>query len=70
MPVGHSGRIALRREQCDMMAESWNSSLLGNGLVNTFPQKRIRETIEEQCSLWSTLRALLHNGMVNTSLQQ
>jgi hypothetical protein len=32
--VGHSGRIALRRDKSDMTPESWNSSLLGNGSVN------------------------------------
>jgi hypothetical protein len=37
--VGHSGRIALRREQCDMTLESRNSLFLGNGSVNGFPQK-------------------------------
>jgi hypothetical protein len=35
---------------CDMTPESWNSSLLGNGSVNTSPRKRTRATIEESIS--------------------
>jgi hypothetical protein len=47
MPVHYLSETALRREQCDMMAESWNSGtkkrqpLLGNRMINTFPQQRI-----------------------------
>jgi hypothetical protein len=37
-----------------MMSESRNSSLLGNGSVNTLPWMRTRATIlvEERCFLW------------------
>jgi hypothetical protein len=34
-----------------MTSESRNSSLLGDGSVNTFPRKRTRITIEERCFL-------------------
>jgi hypothetical protein len=37
---------------CDMTPESWNSSLLGNGLANTVPRKRTCETIVERCFPW------------------
>jgi hypothetical protein len=36
-----------------MTPESWNSSLLGNGSVNTFLWNGTHATIEEQCFLWS-----------------
>jgi hypothetical protein len=39
-----------------MTPESRNSSLLDNVLVNTFPCKRTRATIEERCFLWSAPR--------------
>jgi hypothetical protein len=35
---------------CDMTPESRNSSLLGNGSINTFPRKRTRSGIEEPVS--------------------
>jgi hypothetical protein len=47
-----------------MTPESRNSSLLGNGSVNTFPRKR---AIEELCFLWSASRALLRNVAVDIS---
>jgi hypothetical protein len=36
---------------CDLTPYSRNSSLLGNGSVNTFPWNRTRATIEELCFL-------------------
>jgi hypothetical protein len=51
----------------NMTPESRNSSLLGNGLVNTFPRKRTRATIVERCFLWSAPRTLLRNGAINIS---
>jgi hypothetical protein len=53
-----------------MTPESLNSSLLGNGSLNTFPCKRKLATIEDQCFLWSASPSLLANGAVNTSVQQ
>jgi hypothetical protein len=49
-PIGYSKRAALRRKKCDTRHDSRNSSvkeaprrrvLLGNGLVNAFPEQRI-----------------------------
>jgi hypothetical protein len=50
-----------------MTPESRNSSLLGNGYVNTYPRKRTRATIEERCFLCSALRALLRNDAADIS---
>jgi hypothetical protein len=41
---------------CDMTPQSRNSSWLGNGSVNTSPQKRRRATTEERCFLWGPSR--------------
>jgi hypothetical protein len=40
----------------DMTLESRNSSLLGNGSVNTFPRKLTRATIEERCVFYGHRR--------------
>jgi hypothetical protein len=50
-----------------MTNETRNSSLLGNGSVNTFPRKRTRTAIEKRPFLWSAPRSLLCNSAVNTS---
>jgi hypothetical protein len=48
-----------------MTPESRNSSLLGNGSVNTFLQKQMCATVEER--RFSVLRTLLRSGVVNIS---
>jgi hypothetical protein len=58
----------LIRMYCDMTPESQNSSLLGTGLVNTFPRKR--STIDQWRFLWSAPRSLLCSGAVNAPLHQ
>jgi hypothetical protein len=40
--IKHSLLNTKMQKYCDMTPESWNSSLLGNGSVNTFPRKRTR----------------------------
>jgi hypothetical protein len=59
--------LAVLYEYYDMMPERRNSSLLGNGLLNTFPRKRTRATVEERCLLRPAPRTLLLYGAVNTS---
>jgi hypothetical protein len=50
-----------------MEPESWGNSLLGNGLVNTFPWKQTCATVEKLCFLWLVPRSLQCNGAVNIS---
>jgi hypothetical protein len=53
-----------------MKLESQNSSLPGNGSLNTFPQKQTHATTEVWCFMWSAPGAMLHSVPLNTSLQQ
>jgi hypothetical protein len=53
MHVGYSGQAALRKEQCGMQAESWDSgvtkgSLLGIGVVTVFQQQQILTAVFSQ----------------------
>jgi hypothetical protein len=46
-PLGHSGRIALRRKQCNMLSQM--PSLIGNGKLNTSMEALDSPTISDGC---------------------